>query len=46
MLLFWNALIQILVAAKEPEPLLRQWLAGVLLGCHNIEQTKYLNWED
>jgi hypothetical protein len=45
-LLFWNALIQILAAAKEPEPLLRQWLAGVLLGCHNIEQTKYLNWED
>jgi len=45
-LLFWNALIQILAAAKEPEPLLRQWLASVLLGCHNIEQTKYLNWED
>ena len=45
-LLFWHALIQIQAAAPAPEPLLRQWLASVLLGCHNIEQTKYLNWED
>ena len=45
-LLFWNALIQVMAVVKPPEPLLQQWLASVLLGCHNVEQTKYLNWDD
>jgi hypothetical protein len=33
-------------ALNPPEPLLAQWLASVLLGAINIEQTKYLNWDD
>ncbi len=45
-ILFWKALIEIMVAGQEPEPLLQQWMASVLLGCHNVEQTKYLNWDD
>ena len=28
------------------QPLLRQWSASLLLGAFNIEQTKFLNWED
>lgn len=31
---------------QPPEPLFKQWLASVLLGAVNVEQTKYLNWED
>lgn len=45
-LLFWNALIQILAVVDPPEPLLKQWLASVLLGAVNVEQTKFLNWEE
>ena len=45
-LLFWEALIQIKTVAQSPEPLLEQWLGCVLLGCHNVEQTKFLNWDD
>lgn len=33
-------------ALNPPEPLLAQWLASVLLGAMNIEQTKYLHWDD
>ena len=33
-------------ATHPPEPLLAQWLGSVLLGAMNIEQTKYLNWDD
>lgn len=28
------------------EPLFKQWLASLLLGALNIEQTKFLNWPD
>lgn len=36
-----------LPAAMNPhEPLLAQWMGSVLLGAMNIEQTKYLNWDD
>jgi hypothetical protein len=45
-LLFWNALVQIVVQLPPPEPLLKQWLASVLLGAANVEQTKYLNWDE
>ena len=45
-LLFSKALIQISQAPQAPEPLLKQWMACVLLGCHNVEQTKYLNLDD
>ena len=45
-LLFSKALIQISQAPQATEPLLKQWMACVLLGCHNVEQTKYLNLDD
>ena len=46
MLVFASALTTISQATNPPEPLLAQWLGSVLLGARNIEQTKYLNWED
>jgi hypothetical protein len=46
MLVFANELAAIAQATGPPEPLLAQWLGSVLLGAVNIEQTKYLNWED
>jgi hypothetical protein len=46
MLIFAGALSTISRATSPPEPLLAQWLGSVLLGAVNIEQTKYLNWED
>jgi hypothetical protein len=46
MLVFASALATIPQATSPPEPLLGQWLGSVLLGARNIEQTKYLNWED
>ena len=46
MLVFANDLSSIAQTTSPPEPLLAQWLGSVLLGAVNIEQTKYLNWED
>jgi len=46
MLVFADALSSIAQATSPPEPLLAQWLGSVMLGAVNIEQTKYLNWED
>lgn len=46
MLIFADALSSISQATSPPEPLLAQWLGSVLLGAVNIEQTKYLNWQD
>jgi hypothetical protein len=46
MLIFAGALASISEATSPPEPLLAQWFGSVLLGAMNIEQTKYLNWED
>jgi hypothetical protein len=46
MLVFADALSSIAQAASPPEPLLAQWLGSVMLGAVNIEQTKYLNWQD
>ena len=46
MLVFASALSTIPQATNPPEPLLAQWLGSVLLGARNIEQTKYLNWQD
>lgn len=45
-LIFAGALSSIAQATSPPEPLLAQWLGSVMLGAVNIEQTKYLNWED
>ena len=33
-------------AVEPPEPLLAQWLGSVLLRAMNVEQTKFLNWDD
>src|SRR5450756_1076560 len=45
-LLFARALNQISAVVEPPQPLLRQWSATLLLGAMNIEQTKFLNWQD
>jgi hypothetical protein len=45
-LLFWNALVQVLAVVDPPEPVLKQWLASILLGAVNVEQTKFLNWDE
>jgi hypothetical protein len=46
LLLFARALGSLPGAVAPPEPLLTQWLGSVLLGAANVEQTKYLNWDD
>jgi len=38
-----SAIAQVL---EGSEPMFKQWLASLLLGALNIEQTKFLNWED
>jgi hypothetical protein len=45
-LLFAPALLAIARVLDPPEALFKQWLASLLLGALNIEQTKFLNWED
>jgi len=39
-------LVAIAQVLETPEPMLKQWLTSLLLGARNIEQTKFLNWED
>ena len=46
LLIFAQALAAVTQAMDEPQPLLKQWLASLLLGAVNIEQTKFLNWPD
>ena len=46
LLLFADSLHSLANSLSPPEPLLAQWLASILLGAANIEQTKYLNWPD
>ena len=46
LLLFARALGSLPGAVAPREPLLTQWLGSVLLGAANVEQTKYLNWDD
>ena len=46
LLLFARALGSLPGAVEPREPLLAQWLGSVLLGAANVEQTKYLNWDD
>lgn len=46
LLLFWQPLSQVAALLTPPTPWLKQWLASVLLGAHNVEQTKYLNWTE
>ena len=45
-LLFAPTLLAIAQVLDPPEALFKQWLASLLLGALNIEQTKFLNWED
>jgi len=45
-LLFARALNQVSAVIDPPQPVLRQWSASLLLGAVNIEQTKFLNWQD
>ena len=45
-LIFASALGTIAQATTPREPLLAQWLGSILLGAVNVEQTKYLNWND
>ena len=45
-MIFAAALASLPTVVDPPQPILAQWLAGTLLGAHNIEQTKLLNWSD
>ena len=45
-LIFAAALASLPAVVDPPQPILAQWLASTLLGAHNIEQTKLLNWSD
>lgn len=45
-LLFAPMLLAVAQVLDPPEALFKQWLASLLLGALNIEQTKFLNWED
>jgi hypothetical protein len=45
-LVFAPTLVAIAQVLNPPEALFKQWLASLLLGALNIEQTKFLNWED
>lgn len=44
--MFAAALAGISQVSPTPQKILAQWTAALLLGAQNIEQTKYLNWED
>jgi len=39
-------LVAVAQVVDPVEPLFKQWLASLLLGALNIEQTKFLNWPD
>jgi len=39
-------LVAVAQGVNRAEPLFKQWLASLLLGALNIEQTKFLNWPD
>ena len=45
-LLFAPALAAVSNLAASVQPILAQWMSALWLGAHNIEQTKFLNWED
>ena len=46
MLLFAPVLVAVAQVVDPSEGLFKQWLASLLLGALNIEQTKFLNWPD
>ena len=45
-LVFAPSLLAVAQVLDPPEARFTQWLASLLLGALNIEQTKFLNWED
>ncbi len=45
-LMFASALAAVSKLWPTPQGILAQWMAALWLGAQNIEQTKYLNWED
>ena len=45
-LIFASALAAVSTVPARAQPILAQWMAALWLGAHNIEQTKFLNWED
>jgi len=45
-LVFATARAAISQVSPMPQRILAQWMAALLLGAQNIEQTKYPNWED
>ena len=46
LLIFAEGLRQLSGRVEPAQPILAQWLSGLWLGAQNIEQTKFLNWED
>ena len=46
MLLFAPVLVAVAQVVDPPQGLFKQWLASLLSGALNIEQTKFLNWPD
>ena len=46
MLIFAPVLVAVAKGAEAAEALFKQWLASLLLGALNIEQTKFLSWPD
>ena len=46
LLVFAPILLAIAQVLDPPEPRFAQWLASLLLGALNIEQSKFLNWQD
>jgi len=45
-LLFASVLVAVARVVDPPQGLFKQWLASLLAGALNIEQTKFLNWPD
>ena len=45
-LIFATALAVVSKVSGTSQSILAQWLSALLLGAQNIEQTKFLNWED
>ena len=46
LLMFATRLMELSKGVGATHPLLIQWLSALLLGAQNIEQTKFLRWED
>ena len=45
-LIFASALAAVSTVSASAQSILAQWMAALWLGAQNIEQTKFLNWED